>query len=136
MSKGWERHNVCCEQRYKTGSCICDRYEAMRAPTGLPNRPSSTLSERMRATWRAKMFEWKAGDTWGDDWADEVAALERALQYCQDDKEVMQNIIDVHEAAPSPTDKLNQNYEKLGMTSALVLQKKYGRRSVFGYGRE
>lgn len=29
---------------------------------------------------------------------DEVKALERALQYCYDDKEVMQNVIDVHKA--------------------------------------
>ena len=34
------------------------------------------LSERMGATWRRKMFEWKTGDFFGDEWANEVAELE------------------------------------------------------------
>ena len=37
----------------------------------------------------------------------------------------------------SPTDILKHNYEKLGLSSALVVNKKHGRRSAFGYmGRE
>ena len=69
---------------------------------------------------------------------DRIEELERALKYCQDDKEVMQNIIDVHEAAPndSPTDILNKNYERLGMKSALAVENKYGRHGGFGYIRE
>lgn len=55
------------------------------------------LSDRMR-----KHPRWIAGGIkhgWQiDEWATEVVALERALKYCQDDKEVMQNIIDVQQA--------------------------------------
>jgi hypothetical protein len=36
----------------------------------------------------------------------------------------------------SRTDRLKRAYERLGMTSALVVKKKYGRRSTFGYIRE
>ena len=35
-------------------------------------------SEWIRATWRGKVFEWKAGDFFGDEWADGIAALETA----------------------------------------------------------
>ena len=37
----------------------------------------------------------------------------------------------------SPTDILKHNYEKLGLSSALVVNNKYGKHSAFGYmGRE
>ncbi len=39
---------------------------------------------------------------------DRVAALERALKYRQDDKEVMQNIIDVHEVRLSKMEGLEE----------------------------
>ena len=35
-------------------------------------------SEWIRATWRSKVFEWKAGDFFGDEWADGIATLEAA----------------------------------------------------------
>ena len=35
-------------------------------------------SEWIRATWRSKVFEWKAGDFFGDEWADGIATLETA----------------------------------------------------------
>ena len=37
----------------------------------------------------------------------------------------------------TPVDKLNQGYERAGLSSALVVNNKYGKHSAFGYmGRE
>ena len=35
-------------------------------------------SEWIRAIWRCKIFEWKAEDFFGDEWADGIATLETA----------------------------------------------------------
>ena len=52
------------------------------------------LSERMKEIYQSPqdLVVWVAS------WIDEVAQLEKALKYCQDDKEVMQNEIDVLKA--------------------------------------
>ena len=66
-------------------------------------------------------------------WADKVEALEKRLDGCMKHRgalieEVMKD---------SRTDTLKQNYERLGLSSALVVNNKYGKHSAFGYmGRE
>ena len=63
----------------------------------------------------------------------EIGQLEAKLQLCL---ELTQHGI-VFAQEDSPTDILKHNYEKLGLSSALVVNNKYGKHSAFGYmGRE
>ena len=83
------------------------------------NRASHTLSERMRHDERVPMK-----------YVDEVAALEARINK-------MELWVGRAMQELSPTDTLKHNYEKLGLSNALVVEKKYGKRSAFGYmGRE
>ena len=109
------------------------------------DRAPATLSERMRE----KEFKMGGHVFTNEHWADEVAALEARLAeheggpggvpMTRGEQALMTELAkckaELEALEDSPTDILNKNYEKLGMTSALVVQKKYGRRSVFGYMR-
>ena len=87
------------------------------------NRAPHTLSERMRYS----AERWNSGGAAGIialGWADEVEALEAEIERLKP-------------APITPVDKLNQGYERAGLSSALVVNNKYGKRSAFGYmGRE
>ena len=131
MSKDWERHGLCCEQLWETGECDCEARDVMRVTAGLPKRAPAphTLSERMHGVangWRRIVdeedgeFSLLAAAHRMDIEADEVAALEAE--------------IDRLKPAPiTPVDKLNQGYERAGLSSALVVNNKYGKHSAFGY---
>ena len=71
-------------------------------------------------------------------WADEVAALEGQLVMWEGSYRTLSSLLDGKEPAPiTPVDKLNQGYERAGLSSALVVNNKYGKHSAFGYmGRE
>ena len=98
----------------------------------------STLSERMRDTWLTSRPLVVCDAV--HEWADEVEALEERLLnvlevaiargeklgYADEDYRVL-----LMEHELSPKDKLLQGYESIGMTSALIAKKRYGRRSAF-----
>ena len=68
-------------------------------------------------------------------WADEVEALEGQLVMWEGNYRTLSKLL--NEKKDSPTDTLKHNYEKLGLSSALVVNNKYGKHSAFGYqGRE
>lgn len=98
-------------------------------------RAPSTLSERIREEWNER--EWPGQKML--EWADEVEALEaerdewaKRAKYAE---AFLDSCIDVAEL--SPVDKLNQGYERAGLSSALIVHNKYGKHSAFGYqGRE
>ena len=80
-----------------------------------------TLSERMRDECVSE----------GMAYIDEVAALEAEL------KDAYKLLDAAKEHALNAVDKLNQGYERAGLSSALVVNNKYGKHSAFGYmGRE
>ena len=88
-----------------------------------------TLSERMRVYDAYTRTEAHTIEGW----ADEVAALEA---YC-DALESEHKLVLAANEELSPVDKLNQGYERAGLSSALVVNNKYGKHSAFGYmGRE
>ena len=70
--------------------------------------------------------------------ADEVAALEARLESVEYNYKSCLERAQQKEPAPiTPVDKLNQGYERAGLSSALVVNNKYGKHSAFGYmGRE
>ena len=90
----------------------------------------STLSERMRYS----AERWNSGSAAGIialGWADEVEALEADL------KDAYALLDGAKAYALNAVDKLNQGYERAGLSSALVVNNKYGKHSAFGYmGRE
>ena len=137
MSKDWERHGLCCEQLWETGECDCEARDVMRLTAGLPKRAPYTLSERMRDECVSE----------GMAYIDEVAALELTVANLTLASEEARKTIDRqatlipqeanNSAELSPVDKLNQGYERAGLSSALVVNNKYGKHSAFGYmGRE
>ena len=85
-----------------------------------------TLSERMRLPIDGPLMGplMTIGEWTVNAWANEVEALEEEL--------------DALKPAPiTPVDKLKQGYERAGLSSALVVNNKYGKHSAFGYmGRE
>ena len=87
----------------------------------LVERAPLTLSERMRAVGAGAMDRRLALEL-----ADEVEALETRI-----DK--MELWIGRAMEELSATDILKKNYEKLGLSSALVVNNKYGKHSAFGY---
>ena len=111
----------------------------------LVERAPYTLSERMRDECVSE----------GMAYIDEVAALEAEIERAMDALfhngwhpddarnlgSIVEGVVDaLARLMPqeiSPTDTLKHNYEKLGLSSALVVNNKYGKRSAFGYmGRE
>ena len=97
------------------------------------NRAPSTLSERYTEIWGLR-FE--GGEERTYNLLPEVKALEVELEECKYGLAVVEASIDL-EAELSPVDKLNQGYERAGLSSALVVNNKYGKHSAFGYmGRE
>jgi len=111
-----------------------------------------TLSERYTEIWGLR-FE--GGEERTYNLLPEVEALEAELLECKkwqgqattdlieiarerdELKRELDTVMVIRNAPISPRDALNLMYEKLGMTSALVVNKKYGKRSTFGYmGRE
>ena len=137
MSKDWERHSLCCEQLWETGECDCEARDVMRVTAGLPKRAPHTLSERIRLRQSARLSKPRmVNATVLNDWADEVAALEAELEECKYGLAVVEASIDL-QAELTPVDKLNQGYERAGLSSAIVVNNKYGKHSAFGYmGRE
>ena len=100
-------------------------YVMERAPA------SHTLSERMRDYAKAIDMPGDHGITGTiDGFANAVAALEAEL-------EAARSIVIKVERALTPVDKLKQGYERAGLSSALVVNNRYGKHSAFGYmGRE
>ena len=81
-----------------------------------------TLSEKIR--WRMDYPHAKAGTKTALAWADDAEALEAEIERLKP-------------APITPVDKLNQGYERAGLSSALAVNNKYGKHSAFGYmGRE
>jgi len=116
----------------------------LRNVLDMPDFAPSTLSEGIR--WAEQIEEC---------WADEVEALEAqyyelilavvmkhegetrhetALRYIVE-RETMETSGSVAQVE-NRTDILKHNYEKLGLSSALVVNNKYGKHSAFGYMRE
>jgi len=102
------------------------------------SRAPSTLSERMRAIPTEDM-SFKDYNKMVE-WADEVEALEAELKLCRaevrGELEWSEEFLRQQAEKDSPTDILKHNYEKLGLSSALVVNNKYGKNSAFGYMRE
>lgn len=103
------------------------------------NRVPTPLSERMRA-WPREDGEGGLFIDYVDGLADEVAVLEDAFDRLTKLAGYWEGLI--HEATEPTTEveedrvaRLKQGYEKLGLTSALQTDNKYGKHSAFGYQR-
>ena len=130
MSKDWERHSLCCEQLWETGECDCEARDVMRVTAGLPKRAPHTLSERYTEIWGLR-FE--GGEERTYNLLPEVKALEAELERFREFARTTHKARNTLNAV----DKLNQGYERAGLSSALVVNNKYGKHSAFGYmGRE